>query len=68
MRKKQWKLFPGVVRVTIHPPVETAGWDVSRRAELAVKVRDIIATALPPGKRGPPARPAAEPSGETEML
>ncbi|HXE75125.1 MAG TPA: lysophospholipid acyltransferase family protein [Candidatus Xenobia bacterium] len=58
MPKGKWEIYPGVVRVTIHPPVETAHRRVEERRQLGREVRAIIASALPPELRGEPA-PAA---------
>ncbi len=52
MPKGKWEIYPGVVRVTIHPPVETAGRRLEERRQLGRHVRAIIASALPPDLRG----------------
>lgn len=52
MPKQKWELRPGTFRITIHPPVPTAGFTLEDRGELAQHVREIVASALPPGKRG----------------
>jgi 1-acyl-sn-glycerol-3-phosphate acyltransferase len=57
MPKKRWVLHPGVVRVTIHPPVETRRLTLEDRHQLAEQVRAIVASALPAEQRG-----VAEPS------
>lgn len=54
MPKKRWEIRPGTFRVTIHPPVAVTGLTVDDRAALALRVRDIMASALPPEKRGAP--------------
>lgn len=51
MPKRRWEIYPGVVRVTIHPPVETRHRSVAERARLAQEVQAIIASALPEDKR-----------------
>jgi len=62
MAKGKWEIYPGVVRVTVHPPVETRGRRPEERRHLAAQVRAAIASALPPALRGEPATQApAEP-------
>lgn len=51
MRKGKWEIYPGTVRVTIHPAVETRGRALNERARLALEVQATIASALPPGQR-----------------
>ena len=51
MPKKKWEIYPGRVRVTIHPPVETTHRKMGERSRLAREVQAIIASALPPDKR-----------------
>ncbi len=52
MPKRKWELRPGTFRITIHPPVSTAGLTLEDRALLARRVRAVVASALPPAKRG----------------
>lgn len=52
MPKKRWEVHPGVVKVTIHPGVETRGRSVEERQQLAEEVRAIVASALPADQRG----------------
>ena len=52
MPKGKWEIYPGVVRVTIHPPVETATRKVEERRKVGREVRAAIASALPPDLRG----------------
>ncbi len=52
MAKGKVALRPGVIRITIHLPVETSGYRFEDRNELAQKVREIIASALPLELRG----------------
>ncbi len=59
MAKGRWEVYPGAVRVTVHPPVETRGRRPEERRQLAAEVRALIASALPPERRGEPAAPAA---------
>ncbi|MFB3130087.1 MAG: hypothetical protein ACE1Y7_10400, partial [Lysobacteraceae bacterium] len=47
MAKGKWAVYPGTVRVTIHPPVETRGRSVDEREQLAEEIRAIVASALP---------------------
>ncbi len=54
MAKGKVALRPGIVRITIHPPVETSGYRFEDRNELAQKIREIIASALPLELRGSP--------------
>lgn len=62
MRKGKWEIYPGVVQVTVHRPVETRTRSVEERHQLAEKVRGIVASALPEGMRGAesPSVPGAE--------
>lgn len=46
MAKGKMALRPGVVRITIHPPVETSGYRFEDRDALTQRVREIIASAL----------------------
>lgn len=52
MPKRKWELRPGTFRITIHPAVSTAGLTLEDRAALARRVRAVVASALPPNKRG----------------
>jgi 1-acyl-sn-glycerol-3-phosphate acyltransferase len=47
LRPSQFKIWPGVVKVVLHPPYETRGLEEESLKELAEKVRAIIASALP---------------------
>ncbi len=60
MAKGEMALRPGTVRITFHPPVETSGHRFEDRNELAQKVREIIASALPLELRGAPQGMAEE--------
>lgn len=55
-------LLPGRARLTIHPPVATAGLSKDDTEELAARVRDIIAAELPPSEESQP-RPPRAPAG-----
>jgi len=61
MGKGKWEIYPGTVRVIVHPAVETRGRHPEERRRLAAEVRAAIASALPPDLRGEPAPVAAEP-------
>ncbi len=61
MGKGKWEIYPGVVCVTIHPPVQTAHRRPEERRQLAAQVRAAIASALPPDLRGEPAPQATDP-------
>lgn len=52
MPKKRWEIYPGLVRVTIHPAVETRGRSLEERQRLAEEVRALVASALPEDQRG----------------
>lgn len=65
MPKGKWEIYPGTVRVTAHPPVETRGLGEDDRGRLAMRVREIVASALPPEKRG---EPMGAPVGSAELL
>ena len=51
MRKGKWQIYPGRMRLTVHPCVETAGMKIEDRFALADRVREIIASGLPEEKR-----------------
>ncbi len=46
MRKGDYKIYPGPVRITIHDAVPTAGCDISDRAKIAGQVRQAIMAGL----------------------
>lgn len=52
MRKGIWQLYPGTMRLQVHPRVETAGMSIEDRFELADRVRRIIGSTLPAHRRG----------------
>ena len=66
MAKRRWELYPGVVRITIHSPVETLGLTEEDRHRLAEEVRTIVASALPPEQRGEPTPASAAVAGLEE--
>lgn len=45
------RLFPGTVRMVIHPPIETIGMTLEQIDELLQRTRQVIASALPPELR-----------------
>lgn len=45
------RLFPGTVRMVIHPPIETAGMTVEQVDELSQRARQVISSAMPPELR-----------------
>ena len=47
MAKGKWAIYPGTVRMTIHPPVETRGRREEERERLAEEIRAIVASVLP---------------------
>lgn len=47
MPKGRWEIYPGTVRVTVHPMVSTDGCTEEDRYGLAEEVRSAIASALP---------------------
>lgn len=47
MRKGDYRIRPGEVRIIIHEPIPTAGLREEDRHELADRVRGIIASAIP---------------------
>jgi len=44
-------IHPGIARIVFHPPVDVSQYSVEQRRELAVQVRAIIASALPPDQQ-----------------
>jgi 1-acyl-sn-glycerol-3-phosphate acyltransferase len=58
MPKGRWEICPGLVRVTIHPAVETRNRGLEERQRLAEQVRAIMASALPLELRGEVEGPA----------
>jgi 1-acyl-sn-glycerol-3-phosphate acyltransferase len=47
LRPRQFKICPGMIKVVLHPPLETQELEENSLKELAEKVRVIIASALP---------------------
>ena len=47
-RPKSLLIFPGKIRMVIHPPIEVdGGWDDGNMPELMAQTRDVIASVLP---------------------
>jgi 1-acyl-sn-glycerol-3-phosphate acyltransferase len=51
MPARTLRLFPGRGTLTIHPPIETAGLELSDMEQLIARSREVIASALPPELR-----------------
>jgi 1-acyl-sn-glycerol-3-phosphate acyltransferase len=51
MRKGDWRLKPGLIRVTIHDPVPTQGCNAEDRDTIMSKVREAIASGLAPDEQ-----------------
>ena len=52
MPKSRWQIYPKVVTVTVHAPIETRGLAEDDRYALAERVRAAIESALPERLRG----------------
>lgn len=48
---KTLKVFPGRVRMVVHPSIETKGMDASNIVELLIASRDTVLAAMPPELR-----------------
>ncbi len=51
MQKGKWEIYPGTMKLTVHPLVEMNGRTIEHRYEVADEVRSIISSALPPEKQ-----------------
>lgn len=51
MRKDEFTVHPGTLKITIHDPLPTVGYDAADRAILADKVRSAIIAGLTPEER-----------------
>jgi 1-acyl-sn-glycerol-3-phosphate acyltransferase len=51
IRKKEWSIQPGEITVAFLPPVDSAQYALEQREQLAARVHDAIAAALPPEQR-----------------
>ncbi len=62
MRKGEWRMYPGPVRLVIHDPVPTEGYTPDAKEELMEKVRAAILSGLTDEERplSPTGRPASE--------
>jgi 1-acyl-sn-glycerol-3-phosphate acyltransferase len=49
---KSFKLLPGRIKITVHPPVETGKYDKNNIEELVHVTREAVKTALTPWERG----------------
>jgi 1-acyl-sn-glycerol-3-phosphate acyltransferase len=59
MPKGRWGIYPGIVRVTVHPAVLTQDLGEEDRHALAEEIRRIVASALPEGMGESVASPSA---------
>jgi 1-acyl-sn-glycerol-3-phosphate acyltransferase len=50
MLKDDWAIRPGVVRITYHDPIPTAGCTMDNRAEIMERTRQAILSALTPAE------------------
>jgi len=50
MLKDRWAIYPGVVRITIHDPIPTAGCTMENRAEIMARVRHAMLSGLTPAE------------------
>lgn len=50
MLKDDWAIHPGVVRITFHDPIPTAGCTMDNRAEIMERTRQAILSALTPAE------------------
>ncbi len=50
MLKDKWAIYPGVVRITIHDPIPTAGCTMDHRAEIMERVRQAMLAGLTPAE------------------
>ena len=48
MRKGDWRIYPGQVRIQIDPPIETAGTPAEKEEELSQRVRSTLVKNLSP--------------------
>ncbi len=48
LRRGDFRIHPGPVRITIHSPVPTAGYSIANRAEVVAQVRRAIMEGLSP--------------------
>ncbi len=48
MRRGDFRIHPGPVRITIHNPIPTAGYSIANRAEVVARVRRAIMEGLSP--------------------
>ena len=58
LAKKSYRVRPGEVLVRFCPPIDPAEYSLDRRGELAARVHDAVAAALPPDQQPASATPA----------
>ena len=58
LAKRSYRVRPGEVLVRFCPPIDPADYSLEKRGELAARVHDALAAALPPDQQ-----PAAAPAG-----
>jgi 1-acyl-sn-glycerol-3-phosphate acyltransferase len=51
IRRKEWSIHPGAITVTFLPPVDSSKFTIEQRDQLAARVHEAIATALPPDQQ-----------------
>jgi 1-acyl-sn-glycerol-3-phosphate acyltransferase len=51
IRRKEWSIHPGVISVTFLPLVDSSRYTIEQRDELAARVQEALAAALPPDQR-----------------
>ena len=62
-----FRLRPGVIRMTVHPPVDTMAFGAQRRDELMAEVRRSIASGLMPSERNDMADAVAKPANQPAL-
>ena len=48
MRRGDFRIHPGIVRITIHDPIATSGYSIAERAKVVMQVRRAILKGLSP--------------------
>lgn len=61
MRKREWAMHPGVVRITVHDPIPTEGCTLEDRDKIMDRVRRDILSRLAPDERPLETSPEAQP-------
>lgn len=62
MRKGEWAIHPGTLRITIHPPVATAGFGEEDRGAIIELVKAAVISGLAEDEKPAEAPPAAAPA------